>query len=192
MEDESGKLTQLLVETSDEEPADVAKKLMPFVYDELHDLAENYLRSERKGHTLQPTALVNEAFLRLVDQSRVDWKGRTHFFAVGAVAMRRILIDHARGKGRDKRGGQWNRVVLDDKEAPQHLRDIDVLSLHEALETLAAIDEQQSRIVELRFFAGLTVEEVAHVLGVSKRKVEGEWTHAKAWLSAALDPECKR
>jgi RNA polymerase sigma factor (TIGR02999 family) len=101
------------------------------------------------------------------------------------------LIDHARARGRGKRGGEWRRGVLDDAEAPHNLRDIDSVSLYDALDTLAALDEQQARIVELRFFGGLTVEEVAHVLGVSKRKVEGDWTHAKAWLRSALDPESR-
>ncbi len=182
-------LTQILADASGERSADMAKKLMPLVYDELRALAERYLHSERRGHTLQPTALVHEAFMRLVDQNRVDWKGRTHFYAVGAEAMRRILIDQARARGRGKRGGEWQRVVLDEAETPQDLRDIDLVALHDALETLAALDEQQARIVELRFFGGLTVEEVSHVLGVSKRKVEGDWTHAKAWLRSALDPE---
>ena len=185
----SSDLTQILIDARAERPADVAKKLMPLVYDELRELAARYLRSERCGHTLQPTALVHEAFMRLVDQDRVDWKGRTHFYAVGAEAMRRILIDHARARGRGKRGGKWQRVVLNEEDAPQELQDIDLVALHVALETLAALDKQQARIVELRFFGGLTVEEVAHVLEVSKRKVEGDWSHAKAWLRSALDPE---
>jgi len=189
VEGKSADLTQVLIDTSGEQPADVAKKLMPLVYDELRQLAAGYLRSERRGHTLQPTALVHEAFMRLIDQSRVDWKGRTHFYAVGAQAMRRILIDHARARGRGKRGGDWQRVLLDEVDTPQELGDVDLVALHEALESLAALDENQARIVELRFFGGMTVEEVAHVLGVSKRKVEGDWTHAKAWLRNALDPE---
>lgn len=189
MEDKSSDLTQVLVDTAGERPADVAKKLLPLVYDELRALAERYLHSERRGHTLQPTALVHEAFMRLVDESRVDWKGRTHFYAVGAEAMRRILIDHARARGRGKRGGGWQRVLLEEADAPQNLHDVDVVALHDVLETLTALDQQQARIVELRFFGGLTVEEVAHVLGVSKRKVEGDWTHAKAWLRTALAPE---
>ena len=189
MKDASTNLTQMLVDTSNARPQDVAKKLMPLVYDELRALAQKYLRSERPEHTLQPTALVHEAFLRLVDQSRVDWKGRTHFYAVGAAAMRRILIDHARGRGRNKRGGDWRRVVLDGVETPPSLKDVDSTALHDALETLAKLDEQQARIVELRFFGGLKVDEVAHFLGVSKRKVEGDWAHAKAWLRSALAPE---
>lgn len=189
MEGKSSDLTQILVDASGGQPADVANKLMPLVYDALRKLAAQYLRSERRGHTLQPTALVHEAFMRMVDQSRVDWRGRTHFYAVGAVAMRRILIDHARARGRGKRGGGWQRVLLDEAETPEDLRDVDLVALHDALEALAALDEEQARIVELRFFGGLTVEEVAHVLGVSKRKVEGDWTHAKAWLRSVLDPD---
>ncbi len=184
-------VTQLLVESGHESTAAPADRLMPLVYDELRELAEKYLRGERAGHTLQPTALVHEAYMRLVDQSRVDWKGRTHFMAVGAQAMRRILIDHARGAGRGKRGGKWNRVVLSEVEAPHALSEVDPIALRDALESLAALDAQQARIVELRFFGGLTVEEVAHVLGVSKRKVEGDWTHAKAWLRRVLDPDAQ-
>ena len=188
MEGKSPDLTQILAGASGERPADVANKLMPLVYDELRELAARYLRGERRGHTLQPTALVHEAFMRLVDQSRVDWSGRTHFYAVGAEAMRRILIDHARAKGRAKRGGDWQRIDLDQADTPEDMRDVDLEALLDALETLGTLDAQQARIVELRFFGGMTVEQVAHVLGVSKRKVEGDWTHAKAWLRDALDP----
>ena len=189
MPEKSPNLTQVLVETAKEKPADVAEKLMPVVYDELHALAEKYLRSERAGHTLQPTALVHEAYMKLIDQSRVDWKGKTHFFAVGASAMRRILIDHARTKGRHKRGGGWQRVLLDDAVAEEQFRELDAMALSEVLDNLRKLDATQAPIVELRFFGGLTVEEVAHVLGVSKRKVEGDWTHAKAWLRQQLDTD---
>jgi RNA polymerase sigma factor (TIGR02999 family) len=182
-------VTQVLVETQEEPPSEVAKKLLPLVYDELRELAARYLGGERKGHTLQPTALVHEAFMRLVDESRIEWKGRTHFYAVSATAMRRILIDYARARGRDKRGGKWQRILLEAADAPEDMRDIDVIALNDTLEALAAVDKQQARIVELRFFGGLTVEEVAHMLGVSKRKVEGDWTHAKAWLRRALGPD---
>jgi RNA polymerase sigma factor (TIGR02999 family) len=189
MQGKSADLTQVLAEISNEPPAKVAERLLPVVYDELRALARKYLRSERADHTLQPTALVHEVYMRLVDQSRVDWKGRTHFYAVGAAAMRRILIDHARARKRGKRGGDWQRVVLDQADLEQEVGNVDLIALHDALETLASLDEQQARIVELRFFAGLTVEETAHVLGVSKRKVEGDWTHAKAWLRDVLDRE---
>lgn len=189
VKDETTNLTQVLLDTSDERPARIAEKLMPIVYERLHAMAEKYLRSERAGHTLQPTALVHEAYMRLVDQSRVDWRGKTHFCAVGAAAMKRILIDHARARGRGKRGGGWQRIVLDDAVAAESFRDLDIVVLHEALERLAKLDAEQAQIVELRFFGGLTVEEVAHILGVSKRKVEGDWTHAKAWLRNELDAD---
>ena len=189
MTDKSLKLTQTLVDTSELDPAEAVRQLMPLVYDELRALAEKQLRSENAGHTLQPTALVHEVFMRLVEQSRVNWKGRAHFLAVSAQAMRRILVDHARTRGRVKRGGEWRKVVLDELLAPPKLREVDSVALNDALETLATLDEQQARIVELRFFGGMSVAEVAHVLGVSKRKIEGDWTHAKAWLRAELSPE---
>jgi RNA polymerase sigma factor (TIGR02999 family) len=185
-------LTERLIETASDPPEKVVEKLMPYVYDELRALARKYLGGERKNHTLQPTALVHEMFLKLVDQSRVDWKGRTHFLAVGAAAMRRILIDHARTRKRDKRGGGWQRVVLEPAMAVTETGDVDGDSLHAALEELARLDADQARIVELRFFGGLSMKEVAAVLGVSKRKVEGDWTHAKAWLRTRLASEMDR
>lgn len=188
MEDSRKNITETLIAEAKEPAAKAAEKLLPLVYDELRDLAAKYLRSERANHTLQPTALVHEAYLKLVDQSRVDWKGKTHFYAVSAVAMRRILIDHARTHGRDKRGGDWQRVLLDDVNVSDGHNVVDAVALDSVLESLQALDADQARIVELRFFGGLTVEEVAHVLGVSKRKIEGDWTHAKAWLRSALDP----
>ena len=157
-------------------------RLVPQVYEELHRLAERYMRQERPDHTLQATSLVNEAYLKLLDQSRVQWQGRTHFFAVGAQAMRRILVDHARRRQRLKHGGQRARVTLDEGVALTPDRDQDVLALDEALVKLAKLDERQAKVVELRFFAGLTVDEVADVLDVSKRTVEVDWTMARAWL----------
>ncbi len=151
-----------------------AERLMPLVYDEFRQLAGSYLQQETKAHTLQPTALVHEAYLRLIDQTRVNWQGRTHFFAVGAQAMRRVLVDHARGKQRTKRGGGWHRIVVDDSSHVSPQRDEDLLAVDEAIEKLGTIDPRQAQIVELRFFGGLTVEEVAQVLGVSKRTDEGE------------------
>ena len=166
-----------------------AEELMPLVYDELRRLARGYMSRETPGHTLQPTALVHEAYLKLVDASRVSWQGRTHFFAVGARVMRRLLIDHARGRDRLKRGGQWHKVTF--SEALPHVAgsDLDLeqlLALNDALDRLAALDARQARVVELRFFGGLTVPDVAHVLGVSTRTVEGDWTHARAWLKREL------
>jgi RNA polymerase sigma factor (TIGR02999 family) len=163
-----------------------ADKLLPLVYDEFRALARHYLAQERANHTLQPTALVHEAYMKLVDQTRVDWQGRSHFFAVAAQAMRRILVDHARSRQRDKRGGGRARVVLDEAVALSPQKDEDVLALDEALERLAAVDPRQAKVVELRFFGGLSVEEVAEALGVSKRTVEGDWTFARAWLSREL------
>jgi RNA polymerase sigma factor (TIGR02999 family) len=166
-----------------------AEELMPVVYDELRRLAHGYLRRERAGHTLESTALVHEAYLRLADQQRVSWRGRTHFLAVGARMMRRLLVDHARHRGRVKRGGDWRRITLDGAVASLLGRDLgpeDLLALDQALRKLADLDERQARIVELRFFSGLEVAEVAEVLGVSKRTVEGHWTHARAWLRREL------
>lgn len=168
------------------------ENLLPFVYDELRRLAGGYLRLERAGHTLQPTELVHEAYLRLADQTRVDWAGRTHFFSVAATAMRRILIDHARRRSRQKRGGVERQVTLHDELdffRTAELDAEDLIVLDDALTALADHDQRQSRIVEMRAFAGLTVEEVAGILGVSKRTVEGEWAHARAWLRRRLAEE---
>lgn len=162
-----------------------AEELLPLVYDELRQLARKYLSRERPGHTLQPTALVHEAYIKLVDQSRVDWKGRTHFFAVGAKVMRNLLIDHARARGRDKRGGGRRRVTLAEGFTPFAGGELDIdqlLAVNEALDRLAELDQRQARVVELRYFGGLTVPEVALVLGMSQRTIEGDWTHARAWL----------
>ncbi len=165
---------------------DAAKKLLPLVYDEFRALARFYLHQERVNHTLQPTALVHEAYMKLVDQTRVDWQGRSHFFAVAAQAMRRILVDHARSKNRDKRGGGRARVTLDEAVALSPEKEEDVLALDEALEKLAKLDPRQAKVVEMRFFGGLSVEEAAEALGVSKRTVEGDWTFARAWLAREL------
>jgi RNA polymerase sigma-70 factor (ECF subfamily) len=162
-----------------------ANQLLPIVYDELRARARYYLRSGRAGDTLQPTALVHEAYLRLAGQP-AGWEGRTHFYAVAAMAMRQILIDHARYRGRGKRGGDVARVTLSDAVARVSEPDVDVFALGEALERLATLNERHARIVELRYLAGLTVDEVAEVLGVSRRTVESDWTFARAWLKAEL------
>jgi RNA polymerase sigma factor (TIGR02999 family) len=162
------------------------EKLMPLVYDELRRLAGRYLRRERPGHTLQATALVNEAYLRLVDQRDVRWQNRAHFFGIAAQMMRRILVDHARSHQVAKRGAGARKLSLDEAiEAPEQA-DVDLVALDDALSDLARIDPQQSRIVELRFFGGLTIEEVAEVVGVSPATVKREWTMAKAWLYREL------
>ena len=178
---------------SESDPAQVsatAEELMLLVYPDLRRLARSYLARERGSHTLQPTALVHEAYCRLVDRDRVSWQGRTHFLAVGARAMRRILVDHARRSKRAKRGGDWQRVTLVEGRRSTGLTEVDMeqlLTLNSALERLAELDPRQAEILELRFFAGLTVQEVAEALGVSKRTVEGDWAHARAWLQRELE-----
>ncbi len=166
-----------------------ADHLMPLVYDELRMLAARHLRREAANHTLQPTAIANEAYLRMVDQTRVDWKDRAHFLAVAATAVRRILIDHARKRNSAKRGNDWQRVTLGDIGANEDVARLDLLALEDALESLAKLSERQCRVVQLRFFGGLTNEEIAHVLGVSRSTVVDDWTIAKAWLSSELSTE---
>lgn len=169
-----------------------AEELLPLVYQDLRRLAERYMSRERPGHTLQPTALVHEVYLKLVDQTRANWKGKSHFFAVGAQAMRRLLIDHARGRRREKRGGARQRVTLAESLFPSSESELDfeeLLNLNSALEKLAAVEARAAQVVELRFFGGLTVPEVAHVLDVSTRTVEGDWTYARAWLRRELSGE---
>ncbi len=166
-----------------------ARELTPLVYDELRRLARGYMAHERPDHTLQPTALVHEAFLNLVDSSRVDWRGRSHFLALAARAMRRLLIDHARGRGRLKRGGDRRRVTFSDwrvVSAEEGLDPAELLAVDAALDRLAELDQREARIVELRFYAGLAVREIARYLGVSERTVAGDWAHARAWLKREL------
>jgi len=178
-------ITQLLERWSqgDEEALD---QLMPLVYDELHRLAGAYLRSERREHTLQPTALVNEAYLKLIRQRNIQWQNRAQFFGVAAQLMRRILVDHARATYADKRGGDRVNVSLKNIGAFGTQPTTDVLALHDVLNRLAEIDANQSRIVELRFFGGLTIDEAAEVMQVSHSTVEREWKIAKAWLKREL------
>jgi RNA polymerase sigma-70 factor (ECF subfamily) len=181
----SAEVTKLLQEwTNGEEQA--LDRLVPQIHRELRKLAASYLRKERPDHTLQPTALVNEAFLKLIDQRAVRWQNRAHFFGIAAQAMRRILVDHARAHGASKRGDGAKRVPLEDAEMIGGVVDIDLLALDEALTRLAAIDPQQSRVVELRFFGGLTMEETAEVMHISPATVGREWRMAKAWLFAEM------
>jgi RNA polymerase sigma factor (TIGR02999 family) len=163
-----------------------AAKLLPLVYDELRALAAGWLKRNSKDHTLQPTALVHEAYLRLVDQSNDSWQSRAHFMAVAAKAMRQILIDYARRQQAAKRGGNWRRISLDAAAESVALSPADMLALDEALNKLATLNQRQASIVELRFIAGLSVEETAHVLGVSGRTVKFDWRMARAWLSREL------
>jgi len=158
------------------------EKLMPLVYDELHRLAHHYMLHERIGHTLQTTALVNEAYLKLIDAANVGWQNRAHFFAISANLMRRILVDFARTRGYRKRGGNIRKVELNEALVPSPERSVDFVALDSALSSLAAFDPRQAKLVELRFFGGLSVEEAAEVLGVSPRTVKREWAVAKFWL----------
>lgn len=166
------------------------EKLLPLVYDELRKLACGYLQNERRDHTLQATALVHEAYIRLVDWENVSWQNRAHFFAVAAQVMRRILVDYAREKKAQKRdGGQ--KLSLDEAVSFSAPRGIDLIVLDEALENLAKLDAVQAKIVELRFFGGLTIEETAHTLNISASTVKREWTAAKAWLYKTIKEEKK-
>ncbi len=183
---ESEGITQLLIAWSDGR-RDALDNLIPLVYEDLRRLAAGYMHREPAGHSLQPTALVHEAYVRLIDQRQVQWRNRAHFYGVAAQMMRRILVDHARGRLADKRGGGWERVTLvGDEAATVGSGGVDVLALNEALERLAAFDPQQERIVELRYFGGLTIEEAAEVIGISAATVVREWSIAKAWLRANL------
>ena len=174
-------VTQLLIQWSRGDSA-ALEALVPLVYDELRRLAQLYLNREKPGHTLSSTALVHEAYLRLVRQTDVTWQNRAHFFAVAARMMRRILVDHARKHAYAKRGGGALTISLDETIASAPERELDLVALDDALEALAKLDERQSRMVELRFFGGLSIEETSEVLGVSAPTVKREWASARAWL----------
>ena len=161
-------------------------QLMPAVYEELRRRARAYLRREQIGHTLQPTALVHETYLRLVKQDRIAWENRAQFYGVAAQMMRRILVDHARARKMPKRSGRWARESLADFADPRQPQDVDVLDLHAALDDLAAFDARKSQVAELRFFGGLSLEESSHVLDISVATVEREWQAARAWLYSRL------
>ena len=184
----SHEVTQLLLAWSAGDQA-ALEQLMPLVYAELHRQAKRYMRNERAGHTLQTTAILNEAYLRLVDNTKPVWQGRSHFIAAAAQLMRRIMVDHARERHSLKRGGGALKVTLDEAALVTETRSEELLALDEALENLAAQDPRKSQIVELRYFGGLTVEETAEFLKLSQRTVEREWTMAKAWLYRALSEE---
>ena len=178
-------VTQVLRELSDGHES-APERLMPLVYDELRKLAAGYLKSERTDHTLQATALVHEAYIRLVDWKNVSWQNRAHFFALAAQVMRRILVDHARARNAGKRGGAMTKLALEEAVSFPRQTEIDLLSLDESLKALAEFDPAQSRIVELRFFGGLTIEETAEIMGVAPATVKREWAMAKAWLHQRL------
>ena len=179
---ESHEVTGLLVKWGQGDKG-VLNQLLPAVYDELHRMAARYLRRERPDHTLQPTALINEAYLRLVDQNSVTWENRAHFFGIAANVMRRILVDHARGHQAAKRGGSVIKLPLDEgiHGSPKQ-EEMDLVALDAALTRLAKMDPEQSRLVELRYFAGLTIEETAQVMGISPATVKRKWTVSRAWL----------
>ena len=178
-------VTQLLKRWSDGDRA-ALDQLMPLVYDELRRLAGGYLRRERPDHTLQPTALVNEAYMQMVDQREARWQNRAQFIGVAAQMMRRILVDHARAHRAEKRGGQHFTVSLAEADRFGEQPDVELLRIHEALERLALIDPKQARVVELKFFGGLTIEETAEATGFSHTTVENDWRMARAWLRREL------
>jgi RNA polymerase sigma factor (TIGR02999 family) len=185
-QNEAAEITQMLREWSDGKP-EALENLLPLVYDELHRQAANFLRKERPGHTLQTTALINEAYLKLIDRRDVNWQSRTHFFAVAAQAMRRILVDYARAKHREKRGGDNIKLSLESATlVAAEEKGVDLIALDEALNKLAERDEQQARIVELHYFSGLSLEETAEALHVSRATVARDWEAARAWLHREL------
>jgi RNA polymerase sigma-70 factor (ECF subfamily) len=185
MDPSTNEVTQLLVAWGDGDQS-ALDQLMPLVYSELHRLAHRHIKKERPGHTLQTSALLNEAFVRLVDQRDVHWRSRAHFFGIAAQMMRRILVDYARSRRYAKRGGDAQQVSFDEELIVSRQTSADVVALHEALNELAVIDERKSKVVELRFFGGLSIEETAAVLGVSEGTVMRDWTLAKAWLRIAM------
>ena len=181
---ERQRIAQVLADWANRDPV-ARDRLVPIVYEELRRLAHHYMRNERDGHTLQTTALVNELYLRLAGIDALEWRDRAHFFAMAATLMRRVLVDYARQRGRDKRGAGFSVTSLDENViAPQ--RAVDVVALDEALDRLAAVDPQQSRVVELRFFVGLSVQETAEALGISPATVKRDWATAKLWLYSEL------
>lgn len=181
-------VTRGLLEMGSASSADprLVDHVFELVYEELHGIAASLLRRERPEHTLRPTALIHEAYLRLVDESQLAWENRMHFFGIAVRAMRQILVTHARERNRVKRGGQWRQVTLDEQLGAKGPSFFEILALDEALDRLAELDERTARVAELRLFTGLTMKEVAAVLGISKRTADGEWAVAKKWLRREL------
>lgn len=180
--------TQLLQRTARGDRGGV-DALIPLIYDQLHEIAARMAAKERRGHTLAATALVNEAYVRLIDQKNVDANDRAHFFAVAANVIRRILVDHARQRDAEKRGGEWKRITLSNVDRPNDENGIDLLDLHDALSRLNEISQRAASVVELRYFGGMTVDEAAESLKVSPRTVADEWAFARAWLARELSRE---
>lgn len=185
-----GEITGLLAEWSGGNQA-ALDKLIPIVYDELHRLASNYMRGERPGHLLQTTALVNEAYLRLIDREQVSCPTRTQFFSVAAQVMRRVLVDYARGRDRAKRGGGAAPLALDDAGVLSDDRSVELIAINSALDSLTAFDPRKGRVFELRYFGGMSVEEVAEALSVSPVTVARDWRMAKLWLRREMAPGCQ-
>ena len=185
MKPSPNEITRLLLNWSQGDRA-ALDRLVPLVYDELRRLARHFMRREREGHTLQTTALVNEAYLRLIDQRSVRWQNRAHFFAIAAQLMRRILVDHARSRRYAKRGGDARQVSFDEAAIVSRERSAELVAIDDALTDLAAHDPRKSQIVELRFFGGLNIKETAEVMGISPTTVQREWRSAKAWLYQAI------
>jgi RNA polymerase sigma factor (TIGR02999 family) len=185
-EAESGAATRLLIAFSGGD-RNALDAMVPLLYDELHRLASHYLGAERVNHTLQPTALVHEAYLRLINQRQVDWRNRAHFMGIAAGVMRRILMNHARARAADKRGGAREQVSLSLIDASAAGPHVELIDLEAALERLSALDARKARVVELKFFGGLTMNEIAEVLDISIATAEREWSFARAWLFSALE-----
>ena len=181
-------VTHLLVDWSNGD-REALNKLVPLVHEELRRLAHHYMRQERAGHTLQTSALVNEAYVRLIDQRSVRWQGRAHFFAIAAQLMRRILVDYARSRRLAKRGGETRRVSFEESAIASPQKGAELLAVDDALTDLAKLDSRKSQIVELRFFGGLNIDETAEVLGLSRTTVQREWRGAKAWLYLTIRQE---
>ncbi len=180
-----GDVTHLLLAWNQGNPA-ALDELLPLVYDELRKLARSHLRRERANHTLQPTALVNEVYLRLIRADQISWQSRAHFFGIAAQAMRRILLNHAEAQHAEKRGGPGQNLALEEAGDIAQAKGMDVMALDDALKSLEAFDLRQARVVELRYFAGLSIEETAEVLGISPATVKREWTTAKLWLQREI------
>ncbi len=186
---DSNNVTQLLIDLGKGDE-NALNRILPQIYDELHRLAAYYMSGERRDHTLQPTALLHEAYLRLVDQRRVDWKNRAQFLGLAAGMMRRVLVNHARERAAGKRGGGKVKITLSLAPAIFQVPELTVLALDEALEKLAQVDQRKSRIIELKFFTGLTTDEIGEILGISVATVEREWKFSRAWLYNALKAQC--
>jgi RNA polymerase sigma factor (TIGR02999 family) len=184
-------ITRILVrlQSGEIDPRAAADHLFELVYGELHRLASYLMRRERTDHTLQPTALVHEAYLRLVDASSIEWQSRAHFFGIAARAMRQVLVEHARRRAAAKREGGWERVTVDQALDLRASSDIKILRLEEVLTQLGEMDQRMARVVELRVFAGMRIKEVAHVVGVSPRTVDNDWSVARMWLTRELAEE---